>query len=312
MKISVSSFLSSVYTGPKRHWRLKRSFVVLIPYFWGILFFLTPFLLVFKYSLSESLVAIPPLSPLCEWANELTLTIHLFFGNYWQLLADSLYVTVFLSSLLIAGIATVCCLILGYIMAYAIARSEPEWRTLLLLLVILPFATSFLIRVYAWIGLLSNFGVINNFLMYLGVIQKPLPLLYNSFSVCVAIVYCYLPFMILPIYATLVKIDLTYLEAAYDLGCRPWRALWSITIPLSMPGIIAGSVLVFIPAVGEFVIPELVGGPETTLIGRVLWTEFFYNRDWPTACAIAVTMLVVLITPVLWFQHAQLKKYEHT
>lgn len=310
MKISLTSLLSTVSAAPKKKWRLKRSVVVFVPFFWGILFFFIPFLLVFKCSFSESVIALPPLAPLYQWANETALTVHIFFGNYWQLLTHSLYFTIFLSSVWIAGISTFFCLILGYVMAYGIARATPQWRTLLLFLVILPFATSFLVRVYAWIGLLSNFGIINNFLMYWGFIEKPLPLLYNSFSVCVAIVYCYLPFMVLPIYSTLVKIDASYLEAAYDLGCRPWKALCSVTIPLSMPGIMAGSVLVFIPAVGEFVIPELVGGPETMLIGRILWTEFFYNRDWPMACAIAVSMLVVLITPLLYLQRWQLKKYE--
>jgi putrescine transport system permease protein len=192
-------------------------------------------------------------------------------------------------------------------MAYGISRVQSTWRTVLLLLVVLPFWTSFLIRVYAWMNLLSSQGLINAFLLKMGLIHTPLMLLDNSAAVCVGIIYCYLPFMILPIYAALDKIDSSYIEAAYDLGCSPWRAFWRVTVPLSMPGIVAGSILVFIPAIGEFVIPEILGGPDTIMIGRVLWWEFFNNRDWPLACALAVAMVVLFVAPIMIFQRQQLR-----
>jgi putrescine transport system permease protein len=213
----------------------------------------------------------------------------------------------YLKSLKIAGISTLVCLLLGYPMAYAIARTRNTLRNFLLMLVILPFWTSFLIRVYAWIGILKSNGLLNNLLLSLGVINHPLPLLHTDFAVYLGIVYSYLPFMVLPLYATLSRMDLTLLEAAADLGCRPWKAFLRITLPLSLPGIIAGCMLVFIPAVGEFVIPDLLGGPDSLMIGKVLWTEFFSNRDWPAASAVAVVMLVLLVVPLALFQHAQEK-----
>jgi putrescine transport system permease protein len=205
----------------------------------------------------------------------------------------------------IAAVSMLVCLLIGYPMAYAIARSPDRLRVIFLMLVILPFWTSFLIRVYAWIGILKNNGLLNQLLLWLGIIDQPLALLHTDFAVYLGIVYSYLPFMVLPLYATLSRMDLTLLEAAADLGCRPWKAFLTVTLPLSLPGIIAGSMLVFIPAVGEFVIPDLLGGPDSLMIGKVLWTEFFGNRDWPAAAAVAVVMLVLLVLPLAWFQRAQ-------
>jgi putrescine transport system permease protein len=225
---------------------------------------------------------------------------------------DPLYTIAYLKSLRIAGISTLVCLLLGYPMAYAIARTRDSLRNLLLMLIILPFWTSFLIRVYAWIGILKSNGLLNNLLLYLGVIDHPLTLLHTDFAVYLGIVYSYLPFMVLPLYATLSRMDLTLLEAAADLGCRPWEAFLKVTLPLSLPGIIAGCMLVFIPAVGEFVIPDLLGGPDSLMIGKVMWTEFFSNRDWPAASAVAVVMLALLVVPLALFQRAQEKSERGT
>jgi putrescine transport system permease protein len=288
----------------------ERRLVIAGPYLWLGLFSLIPFLLVVKISLSQSVMAIPPFHPLFQWSAEQILQIRLNFAAYTTLLTDPFYASAFLGSLKIALVSTFACLIIGYPMAYSIVQASPRWRPLLLLLIILPFFTSFLVRVYAWIGLLSTEGVINTFLLYVGIIQEPLPLLYNSFAVTIGIVYCYLPFMILPIYSVLDKIDPAYLEAAYDLGCRPWRSFWRITVPLSLRAIIAGSILVFVPAVGEFVIPELLGAPETLMIGRVLWSEFFNNQNWPLACALALVTLVVFVIPFMIFQRFQLRNKE--
>lgn len=210
----------------------------------------------------------------------------------------------------VAGISTLLCLLIGYPMAYGIARTSPAWRNVLLLLVILPFWTSFLLRVYAWIGILKNNGVINNILMGLGIIDSPIVMMQTPFAVYVGIVYSYLPFMVMPLYATLEKMDLTLLEVAYDLGCRPFKAFLKITLPLSIPGIIAGCMLVFIPAVGEFVIPELLGGPNSLMIGKVLWDEFFANRAWPVASAVAIAILMLLVVPIMIFQRYQAKDAE--
>jgi putrescine transport system permease protein len=229
-------------------------------------------------------------------------------GNYLFLFRESLYVDAFLSSLKVAGISTLFCLLIGYPMAYAIARTDAKWRNILLMLVILPFWTSFLLRVYAWIGLLGNNGVINRMLMYIGIIDEPLVMLQTDFAMYIGIVYSYLPFMILPLYSNLEKHDPALLEAAVDLGCRPWRAFMHVTLPLSMPGIIAGSMLVFIPAVGEFVIPRMLGGTDSLMIGRVLWDEFFLNRNWPVASAVAVTLLLVLVIPIIIFQRYQTRE----
>ncbi len=215
-----------------------------------------------------------------------------------------------LNSIRIAAISTIITLLIGYPMAYGIARARGSMRSVLLMLVILPFWTSFLIRVYAWIGILDREGLINAFLMWTGIITEPLIMRQTEFAVYVGIVYTYLPFMILPLYSTLEKMDISLIEAAMDLGCKPWQAFVKVTLPLSLPGILAGSLLVFIPAVGEFVIPELLGGPNTLMIGRTLWNEFFANRDWPIASAVAIAMLIFLVVPIMWFQHIQTKQEE--
>jgi putrescine transport system permease protein len=273
---------------------------------WLLLFFLIPFLIVLQISFAETRwLGTPPYTPLFEWIDDRYLQLKLNVANYRFLLEDALYRDAWLSSIKVAGISTVLCLLLGYPMAYAIARAETTWRNTLLLLVILPFWTSFLLRVYAWIGLLSNTGVINNTLLALGIIDEPIVMLQTNFAMYIGIVYSYLPFMILPLYANLEKHDPTLLEAAVDLGCRPFRAFLSITLPLSKPGVIAGAMLVFIPAVGEFVIPRLLGGTNSLMIGRVLWDEYFNNRNWPVASAVAMAMLLLLVLPIMVFQHYQ-------
>lgn len=287
-----------------------RGLVVAVPYVWLLLFFLIPFLIVFKISFAEAILAQPPFSGLFEWlvdeeAGTSKLHITLNLSNYIRLLTDDLYILAYLSSLKMALISTLLCLALGYPMAYAIASSPPSRRGPLMLLVILPFWTSFLIRVYAWIGILKANGILTGILSSIGLVDEHFEVLYSDVAVYIGITYTYLPFMILPLYATLEKLDQTLLEAAADLGCRPWQAFFKVTLPLSMPGIIAGSLLVFIPAVGEFVIPELLGGPDTLMIGRVLWNEFFSNRDWPVASAVAIALLPFLVVPMMVFQYVQ-------
>lgn len=288
----------------------ERWLVIAAPYLWLGIFSLIPFLLIIKISLAESVMAIPPFKPIFQWSSDQILQLRLNLAAYSALISDPFYATAFFGSLKVALISTTVCLIIGYPMAYGIVQSSARWRPILLLLIVLPFFTSFLIRVYAWIGLLSTEGIINTLLKALGIIQSPLPLLYNSFAVTIGIVYCYLPFMILPIYSVMNKIDPAYLEAAYDLGCRPWRAFLRITVPLSLPGIIAGSILVFVPAVGEFVIPELLGAPDTVMIGRVLWSEFFNNQNWPLACSLALLTLIIFVIPFMIFQRFQLRDQE--
>jgi putrescine transport system permease protein len=287
-----------------------RGLVVLVPYVWLLLFFLVPFAIVLKISFAEADIAIPPYTALLEWAEGGMLTVKLNFASFMFLLTDSLYAVAYLNSLKIAFVSTVLCLLLGYPMAYGIAKAPNSWRGPLLMMIILPFWTSFLIRVYAWIGILKPEGLLNNFLIWLGVIDTPLQILYTDVSIYIGIVYSYLPFMILPLYATLEKLDDTLLEAAADLGARPIKAFLAITLPLSMPGIVAGSLLVFIPAVGEFVIPSLLGGPNTLMIGAVLWNEFFANRDWPVASAVAIALLLFLVVPIMLFQYYQSKQQE--
>lgn len=293
----------------KRIWRDQR-LVTNIPYLWLIVFFLIPFLLVFKLSLSESALAVPPYLPIFDWTTDHFLNIHLNIGNYVRLILDPFYGSGLLTSIYIAFIATVCCLVLGYTIAYGIVRTPPQWRFIFLLLVILPFWTSFLVRVYAWMGILSKDGLLNQALLYLGLIIEPKQFLYNNFSVTIGIVYCYLPFMILPIYSVLEKIDDVYLEAASDLGCSPWTAFWRVTFPLSMPGVLSGIALVFIPALGEFVIPELLGAPDNLMIGRIIWIEFFNNRDWPIASTVAVVMLIMFVVPIMLMQRRQVRELE--
>jgi len=304
---STGEWLGDLLTGHQ-----GRRLVIALPYLWLLVFFILPFVIVLKISLAEVLLARPPYSPLWQFLEDSTVQIQLHLENYRRLWEDPLYTIAYLKSLRIAGISTLICLLIGYPMAYAIARSRDSLRNLLLMLIILPFWTSFLIRVYAWIGILKSNGLLNNLLLYLGVIEHPLPLLHTDFAVYLGIVYSYLPFMVLPLYATLSRMDLTLLEAAADLGCRPWEAFVKVTLPLSLPGIIAGCMLVFIPAVGEFVIPDLLGGPDSLMIGKVLWTEFFSNRDWPAASAVAVVMLVLLVVPLTLFQRAQEKSESET
>jgi putrescine transport system permease protein len=289
----------------KRYWPRGRALVSAVPFLWLFLFFLVPFIIVLKISFSDAQIAMPPYQPLLHWVSDKALEIKLNFGNFAFLVEDNLYWKAYLNSIKIAGVSTLLCLLLGYPMAYAMARSAASTRNVLLLLVILPFWTSFLLRVYAWIGILKNNGLINNALMALGIIDQPIQMLQTDFAVYIGIVYSYLPFMILPLYANLEKMDLTLLEAAEDLGCRPWEAFLKITLPLSVPGIIAGCLLVFIPAVGEFVIPALLGDPGILMIGKVLWTEFFNNRDWPVASAVAIALLLFLVIPIMYFQRAQ-------
>jgi putrescine transport system permease protein len=282
-----------------------RRFVVAVPYLWLIMLFLIPFIIVFKISFSETRMAMPPYAPLIEWRDGAIVGIKLYFSNYRFLFTDRLYASAYLYSIKVAAVSTLWCLLIGYPMAYAIARSTAAWKNLLLMLIILPFWTSFLLRVYAWIGLLKSNGVINNVLLWLGVIHEPLTLMQTDFAVYVGIVYSYLPFMILPLYANLEKHDATLLEAAADLGARPWRAFLRVTLPLSMPGIMAGCLLVFIPAVGEYVIPSLLGRTDQLMIGRVLSDEFFANRDWPVASAVAILILGLLVVPIMLFQRVQ-------
>ncbi len=300
---------SQAYTRSQRWLRNRgvtgRAFVIAIPYFWLLLFFAVPFIIVLKISFSETVLAMPPYAPLWEWVGEQALEIKVNLANFAFLFTDSLYGRAYLNSVGVAAVSTILCLLIGYPMAYGIARSSPAWRNVLMMLVILPFWTSFLLRVYAWIGLLKGNGVINNILMSLGVINEPLVMLQTDFAVYVGITYSYLPFMVLPLYANLEKMDLTLLEAAADLGCRPTKAFLRITLPLSIPGIVAGAMLVFIPAVGEFVIPALLGGPDSLMIGKVLWSEFFNNRDWPIASAVAIAMLILLVIPIMVFQYFQ-------
>ena len=287
-----------------------RALVIALPYGWHILFFLVPFMIVLGLSFSEGILSSPPYTPLYTWVDESFLQIRLNFANYLTLFEDDFYFGAYIESLKISAISTFFCLIVAYPMAYGIARASPRQRTLLLMLVILPFWTSFLIRVYSWIGLLSNQGLLNSFLLYLGIIKQPLSLLNTHFAVILGIVYSYLPFMIFPLYATLQKMDPQILEAASDLGCKPVRTFFTITVPLSMRGAIAGSMLVFIPAVGEFVIPELLGGSDTLMIGKVLWIEFFTHRDWPMASALAVALLTFLVLPIIAFQKLIIREEE--
>ncbi|MFP6846086.1 MAG: ABC transporter permease subunit [Thalassolituus sp.] len=284
--------------------------IVGIPWFWLALFFVLPFLFILKISLSEPQLAQPPYQ---DWIREFEdglLTITLNFGNYLLLLEDDLYFSALMGSLSIAAVSTVICLLIGYPMAYAIALSPKHWRMPLLMLIILPFWTSFLIRVYAWIGILKDNGLLNQLLMGIGLIDEPLQMLHTPIAVYVGVVYSYLPFLVLPLYATLVRLDNTLLEAAADLGARPWRQFLTITLPQSIPGIMAGSMLVFIPVMGEFVIPDLLGGPDTLMIGKLMWTEFFSNKDWPVASSLAAILLLVLIIPFVVMRHYEQRANE--
>jgi putrescine transport system permease protein len=290
--------------------RFGRPLVVAVPYVWLLLFFAIPFVIVFKISFSDARIAMPPYAPLLEWVGDQVVAIRVNLANYAFLFTDDLYVSSYLYSVKVAAVSAFLCLLIGYPMAYAIARSSDMWRNVLLMLIILPFWTSFLLRVYAWIGLLKNNGVINNVLMWAGVIDAPITMMQTDFAVYVGIVYSYLPFMILPLYANLEKHDPDLLEAAADLGARPFTAFRRITLPNSLPGIVAGLLLVFIPAVGEYVIPSLLGRTDQLMIGRVLSDEFFANRDWPVASAVAILMLLLLVVPIMLFQRYQQRELE--
>jgi putrescine transport system permease protein len=292
-----------------KNWSGQR-LVIAMPYLWLLIFFLVPFLIVLYISFAEfSPLGRPPFERVVDWRGP-GLQIKLLFDSYNYLIHEPLYVESWFYSIKVAFFSTIFCLMLGYPMAYAIARSTPTYRNVFLMLVILPFWTSFLLRVYAWIGLLKNDGVINNVLQALGLIQEPLAMMNTSFAVYIGIVYSYLPFMILPLYSNLEKHDLTLLEAASDLGAGPIRAFMRVTLPLSMPGVVAGSLLVFIPAVGEYVIPSLLGRSDQLMIARLLSDEFFLNRDWPKASAVAIAMLLLLVVPIMIFQHFQNKELQ--
>jgi len=272
--------------------------IIAAPYLWLLVFFLAPFAIVLKISLADPVFGQPPY------------TQSVSLDNFAFLFTDKIYVVTYLRSVFMAACATVLCLALGFPMAYGIARSRPSTRSLLLMLIILPFWTSFLLRVYAWMGLLNNYGTINTFLLWTGVIDQPIPFMYTDFAVFVGLVYSYLPFMILPLYASLERMDLDLVEAAQDLGASRSRAFWDVTWPLARPGVIAGCLLVFIPAIGEYVIPYLLGGPESMLIGRVLFDEFFVNLDWPLASAVAIVLLLLLVIPIVLLQRYQARDQE--
>ncbi|WP_421570109.1 ABC transporter permease subunit [Stenotrophomonas sp. PD6] len=296
-------------TGWKRWLPGTRSGVIAAPYLWLLLFFAVPFVIILMISFARTQVGSPPYTWLLEYVDG-AFSLKLNLGNYAAMVKDSQYLLAYLSSIKIAVIATLFTLLIGYPMAYVISRMTPAARNVAMMLVVLPSWTSFLIRVYAWIGILDRNGLLNQLLLKIGVIDAPLQILYTPTAAYIGIVYCYLPFMVLPLYANLVKLDHRLLEAAYDLGAKPWQAFLKITLPLSRTGIIAGCMLVMIPAVGEFVIPEMLGGPDTLMIGRVLWGEFFNNRDWPTASAVAIVMLALLLVPILLFNRVQQRELE--
>ena len=292
----------------------RRMILIAVPYLWLLTLFLVPFIIVLKISLSDAPIAIPPYTPTLDlsggWEAIKAFFAELDFENYVFLTTDDLYWKSYLSSLQIALISTFLCLLVGFPIAYGMANAPDEWRPTLMMLVILPFWTSFLIRVYAWMGILSQEGLLNQFLMWLGIIGEPLTILNTNWAVYIGIVYTYCPFMILPIYSTLEKLDISLIEAAEDLGCSRTTAFWLVTVPLSKSGVIAGSFLVFIPALGEFVIPSLLGGSGTLMIGKVLFEEFFANRDWPVASAVAVVLLLILIIPIVLYQRNEQKAME--
>ncbi|WP_296697182.1 ABC transporter permease subunit [Thiocapsa sp. UBA6158] len=285
--------------------RTSRLVNIGIPYLWLGLFFLLPFAIVLQISLAEPALAQPPYTALWQWVDEGLLRIEINLRNFMMVAEDDLYLSALLNSLQVAFICTLLCLLLGYPMAYAIATAPERWRIILLMLIVLPFWTSFLIRVYAWIGILKSKGLLNDLLIWLGLIDTPLAILHTQTAIYIGVVYSYLPFMILPLYANLSRLDMSLLEAAADLGCRPMRAFLRVTLPLSMAGILAGSMLVFIPVVGEFVIPDLLGGPESLMVGKLLWTEFFSNKDWPLASALAILLLALLVVPFVMMQRLQ-------
>ncbi|MGO8069797.1 ABC transporter permease subunit [Rhizobium leguminosarum] len=293
---------------------LYNRLVIAIPYTWLLLFFLAPFFIVFRISLSTTAIAMPPYEPVFSladgWAGLWSKIGELSFDNYSYLTEDSLYFNAYVSSVVIAGISTFLTLLIAYPIAYGMAQAPRSIRPTLVMLVILPFWTSFLIRVYSWIAILKPEGLLNQLLLSLHIIDSPLIILNTNTAVYIGIVYSYLPFMVLPLYSALEKMDGTLIEAAQDLGCTPIKAFWRVTFPLSIPGVVAGCMLVFIPAVGEFVIPDLLGGSQTLMIGKTLWNEFNANRDWPVSSAVATILLMILVIPIVFFQNAQAKAEE--
>ena len=286
------------------------SVVILLPYLWMLVFFLFPFFIIAKISLSEATIASPPFKEMIDWSQDGVIAIRLVLDNFVFIFEDDLYANTYINSVKIAGISTFITLLIGYPIAYGIVRSSPVMRNVWLMMVILPFWTSFLLRVYAWMGLLADQGTINNLLIDLGIIETPIRMLYTEFAVYIGIVYTYLPFMILPLYANMEKLDGTLREAAADLGAKPVNVFFSVTLPLTKPGIIAGSLLVFIPATGEYVIPDLLGGGNVLMIGRILYNEFNSNVDWPVASAVAICLLVLLVVPMMIYQYYQGKESE--
>jgi len=280
-----------------------------LPYLWLLLFFLTPFLIVLKISLSQVALAQPPYLPVLDiaagWQGLKAFAAKLTLEGYELLASDVIYLLSYLKSLKVAAVSTAILLLIGYPLAYGMARSPRGLQPLLVMLVVLPFWTSFLIRVYAWINILQRDGLLNDVLLAFGIVSAPLAWLSSDTAIYIGLVYSYLPFMVLPLYATLEKMDESLLEAAADLGCPRWKTFWLVTLPLSLPGVAAGALLCFIPIVGEFVIPDLLGGSRTLMIGQTLWTEFFSNRDWPVASCIAVTLLAILVLPILFYERLQ-------
>jgi len=291
-----------------------RRLVILLPYLWLVVFFLLPFLIVLKISLSQTAIAQPPYTPVFDPGGGLAglgeLLAALSLDNYALLLNDQIYVLSYGRSLAIAALSTAMLLLIGYPIAYGIARSPRRWQPILFMLVVLPFWTSFLIRVYAWINILQREGLLNQVLLALHLVDAPVTWLATDTAIYIGIVYSYLPFMVLPIYATLDKLPESLLEAAADLGCPRWKAFWLVTLPLSLPGVLAGVLICFIPIVGEFVIPDLLGGSDSLMIGQTLWVEFFSNRDWPAASAVTVVLLGLLIVPIMIYQQRQMRQFE--
>jgi len=288
----------------------SRTLVVAPTFLWMILFLLVPFFARAQDQFFADLdFGVPPYTPLAQFAEE-SISFVLNLRGYILLFSDNLYLATYVSSLKMAAVTTIFCILIGYPVAYYIARSSPAVRSLLLLAVILPFWTSMLLRVYAWVGILRGDGLLNQVLLWIGIIDAPLEIYRTDLAVYIGLIYAYLPFFILPLYANLVKLDMRLLEAAYDLGARPWSAFWNITLPMSMSGVIAGAMLVFIPAVGEYVIPEMLGGADTLMMGRVMWTEFFNNADWPMAAAVTCVMVLLLIIPLIFFQYSQMRQME--
>jgi putrescine transport system permease protein len=285
-------------------------FIILPPMLYLLMFFLIPFWFALKISFADSALRVPPFTDILSVDSDWHIHLTLSLSNFRYLFTDELYGLSYIYSMRTAFFSTLICLLLGYPMAYAIARTSKSTQNLLLLVIILPFWTSFLLRVYALEGIIRETGLLNSALLWLGIIHQPLKIMHSTLAVYLGIIYSYLPFMVLPLFATLEKLDHSLNEAAADLGSPPWRTFIDVTLPLSMPGVIAGSMLVFIPAVGEFVIPTLLGGPDNLMIGRVLWDEFFGNRDWPVASAVAVAFLILLVGPIALYQHYSTKQLE--